>query len=627
MNTQFRKAAFLLILSLIYSTTWVRAQENSIEETQIDSLNNLFNEIYTADPGRAEKVATDALNRSIQSQYLLGEANSRSNLGIIYFNQGDHAKALETCFAALKIYDKDEKFQNTTAYGMVHIRLASALNMENDLNRSKAYSQKAIAIANKIKDKKLLGIAYELLGNNYFSRSNTDSALYYFNLSKNTFNEIGSFAKTANLENNIGIVYAEKEDYKQTLAHFERALSIYREHNQSVYYVTSFYNIGEIYHRLKSYNKALHSVDSAEYYAKKLNKQGDIIDIYKLKAQIYHQLGNLDSSAAYYEKTITTKDSLYNDTYKKELAGLQTKSDVYKKETENKLLTKDKRIAELYRNLAIAGIIALVVLLGFILLNQRLRIQRRVKNKLEEEVVLRTKEIFQQKETIFHTNLRLKLALNSTKFDSNFVVNTLSTVQHLVLQESPKEAQSNLAKLSHIMQYVLEKSPLERVSLAEELEMLEHYIQIEQLRLDRRFDYSIDVQTTDNTTIPALILQPFIENAITYGIAPSSGSELYLELQVTSSNNTLTITIVDNGVDRRKEKHNKHNLTGSLIGQERLDLLTHLTHKNHLASVQHLTTEDGKSAGTKVILQIPTDGGLVVEKHEHLLATAENLDK
>ncbi|HYH15010.1 MAG TPA: histidine kinase, partial [Flavisolibacter sp.] len=170
-----------------------------------------------------------------------------------------------------------------------------------------------------------------------------------------------------------------------------------------------------------------------------------------------------------------------------------------------------------------------------------------------------------------------------------------------------QEIQHHLEKLAQLMQYVLEKSPLERVTIEEEVNALEVYIQLEQLRLENYFDYSIEILADQQTTIPALLLQPYVEHAILQGIAPATGRPLHLRIQIQSERDTLIVTISDNGIDRRKEKRVNNRPANSKMGQERLDLLTHLTHKNHLVFIEDLINNNGTSAGTKLTLQIPIE--------------------
>mgnify|MGYP003575241887 CR=1 FL=1 len=623
MSNQIRQAGFLLILTFTLFQPWLAAQNSPSVKKEVDSLNKLFNEVFSTDLAKAEKLAAKALELSVQSGYAFGEATARSNQSASLLKREGHTKSIEAGFAALKIFDKEEKFKNTFEYGITFIRMAKSFHMEKDSIRSKAYTYQAIAVAERIHDQHLLALGHEHLGNIFSNTTLVDSTLHYYNLAKKEFTRTNYIPGLANVANNTGAMYSDLGNHTEAIKYFREALSIYQKNKVSASFTTGFYNMGFTYYSLKSYSNALHYIDSADYYAEKFKRPTSLLKAYLLKAELYRHLGNVDSSALYYEKSIALKDSIQSDTYTKELAALQTQSDVYKKETENQLLSKDKRIAVLYRNLAIAGIVALVVILGFILLNQRLRIQRRVKNQLEEEVTLRTQEIFHQKETIFHTNLRLKLALNGAKFDSHFAVNVLNAIQQEILQQDSLEAQVHLAKLAHLMQYMLEKSPLERVPLHEEVQMIEQYIQLEQLRLNHRFNYSIDILADKQLTIPALLLQPYVENAIQNGLVPATGEDLHLQLQITASDDVFTIVITDNGADRRKEKSHNQNPLANTVGQERLDLLTHLTHKNHLASIEHVSHTNGRSAGTRIVLQIPIEAQPVAPELELTKETAD----
>jgi LytS/YehU family sensor histidine kinase len=184
----------------------------------------------------------------------------------------------------------------------------------------------------------------------------------------------------------------------------------------------------------------------------------------------------------------------------------------------------------------------------------------------------------------------------------------LNAIQQVVLQKSPQEAQEHLAKLSHLMQYVLEKSPLERVALSEELEMIERYIQLEQLQQGHRFDYTITVNADEQTPIPALLLYSYVEDAIINGLTPASGENLHLQLHLQRANDLLTVTIVYNNASRKKVKPNNNNSQGGTIGKEILTLLTHLTHKNHLQQIEDQVTGMEDYIVTKVTLRIPIEG-------------------
>jgi tetratricopeptide (TPR) repeat protein len=624
MRIQFQKAALLFILVLSIIDPGLLAQSKSAVQKQVDSLNTLFNQVEETDLHRAELLVNSAIKIAEEEDYIKGMADAQSNLGTVYVRQGNFKQAIDHYFSAIKQYDQVGGLSHTKNYAAALVRLSGAFCLEEDFDRALTYSDKAVSITTKNKYYDLSGIAYRIKGETFRGLGNLDSSSHYFQLALLSFGKTNNLTHLGSVYTDIGINYYYINDYKQALIHTQKAFALTKQANNKTEYPVLLHNMGEFSYLLKSYQQALFYLDSAQYYGEYFKASGNLMDTYKVKAQVYKALGNIDSVGHYYEKTLQLRDSLYNDTYKKELAALQTQSDVYKKETENKLLAKDKRIALLYRNLAIAAIVGLVILLGFILLNQRLRIQRRVKNQLEEEVALRTKEIFRQKETIFHANLRLKLALNGAKFDSHFVFNVLNAIQSVVLQKKPLEAQDYLAKLSRLMRYTLEKSPLNLVPLSEELEMTERYIQLEQLRLDQHFNYTIVCDADELTMIPALLLQPYVENAILHGLAPATSEKLLLEIGIEEKNELLTITITDNGVGRKKIKRNNHSSQGQKIGQERLDMLTHLTHKNHLISIEDLVNEEGDNAGTKVTLQIPIEKQPINYELEPIGETLEN---
>lgn len=294
---------------------------------------------------------------------------------------------------------------------------------------------------------------------------------------------------------------------------------------------------------------------------------------------------------------IALKDSVYSDTYKKERATMQATLDVYKHESENNLLKKDNRIATLYRNLAIAGAVSLVFILAFVLTRQRLRIQRGIKERLEEEVRQRTAELGA-------LNLKLQLSLNRAKVDPHFIFNVLNSVQHIVLEKKPHEALDHLGKLSRLMRYVLEKSSLEIVTVQEEINMLEQYIQLEQLRLDDKFQYVIEAHITDPVQVPAMLIQPYVENAILHGLSPAAGAGLLLKLIVEKTGEFLRIIIEDNGVGRKPGARQGHQSIGSSLGQKRLDILSKLEQKLFSLTIEDLVRND-QPTGTKVTLQIP----------------------
>jgi two-component system sensor histidine kinase LytS len=132
------------------------------------------------------------------------------------------------------------------------------------------------------------------------------------------------------------------------------------------------------------------------------------------------------------------------------------------------------------------------------------------------------------------------------QINPHFLFNALTTIGYLI-QTSPKKAVETLLTLSGLLRSVL-KSSGEFVTLGEELSVVEAYLDIERARFEDRLHVSIDVdESTRGLRIPALILQPLVENAIKHGIARSiAGGTIRITARVEDA---LILTVVDTGAD------------------------------------------------------------------------------
>ncbi|HYE43902.1 MAG TPA: histidine kinase [Caulobacteraceae bacterium] len=110
------------------------------------------------------------------------------------------------------------------------------------------------------------------------------------------------------------------------------------------------------------------------------------------------------------------------------------------------------------------------------------------------------------------------------QINPHFLFNTLNALSSLVLQQRTQRAEQMLLALSGFLRYSLARSPDEAVPLREEARAQEEYLRIEQARFGERLRFVRRVDAdTEQTLVPSLILQPLIENAVKYAVAPSSG--------------------------------------------------------------------------------------------------------
>lgn len=218
---------------------------------------------------------------------------------------------------------------------------------------------------------------------------------------------------------------------------------------------------------------------------------------------------------------------------------------------------------------------------------------RRVKFKSEVE-----KQIYQLEKQ----SLRLQM-------NPHFVFNTLNSIQSFILNNDKEESISYLSKFSKLMRSILNNSSESIISLENEIDMLKHYILLEQLRFDNGFDFEIYVDKSidiEFVGIPGMLLQVYVENAIIHGLSPLKDRRGFLKIDFSISDNNLKCTIEDNGVGREFHKNKSETLhvsKGMLISKKRLEILNRKTDESPLF-IEDLIDNNGKGVGTRVILII-----------------------
>lgn len=196
------------------------------------------------------------------------------------------------------------------------------------------------------------------------------------------------------------------------------------------------------------------------------------------------------------------------------------------------------------------------------------------------------------------------------QMNPHFIFNSLNSIRHYNAQNNTKLADEYLVKFSMLMRQVFENSDHKKVSLADDLNALELYMQIESARLNHKFDYQIKVDNVidkENTMIPPLLLQPFVENSIWHGISPKEGNGM-ITIGISMQSEMIRCTVEDNGVGIKKnsieecfEQRDKHKPSGFLITQTRINLMNKIQNSN--ASLRLFPLNNG----TKVEINLPLE--------------------
>lgn len=140
-----------------------------------------------------------------------------------------------------------------------------------------------------------------------------------------------------------------------------------------------------------------------------------------------------------------------------------------------------------------------------------------------------------------------QLAMLRYQLNPHFLFNTLNSISTLVLLKQTEPANAMLSRLSSFLRYTLVNEPMGRVTVAQEVETLKLYLDIERMRFEERLrtDFQID-DAVREALLPSLLLQPLVENAIKYAVSPlEEGAEITISAQLVGQN--LRITVSDTG--------------------------------------------------------------------------------
>jgi two-component system LytT family sensor kinase len=217
------------------------------------------------------------------------------------------------------------------------------------------------------------------------------------------------------------------------------------------------------------------------------------------------------------------------------------------------------------------------------------------------------RDLREQETTKLATEAELR-ALRA-QVNPHFLFNSLTTVGYLI-QTAPERAFETLMRLTSLLRGVLRRSEGEFATLGEEIELIESYLEIERARFEDRLRVTIDApRETRSHRIPALLVQPLVENAIKHGVSPSrTGGDVVISARIASGpgdatpgGDTLRITVRDSGLGANEETlvAGRNRGVGLLNVERRL--------KAHYGDQASFSISSVPGSGTTVELSLPVN--------------------
>lgn len=202
-----------------------------------------------------------------------------------------------------------------------------------------------------------------------------------------------------------------------------------------------------------------------------------------------------------------------------------------------------------------------------------------------------------------------------SQMNPHFLFNALNTIQSYIYLNDKKQAISYLGKFSVLTRKILDESNRETITLSEEIETLDLYLQLEKMRFENVLNYSIHTEQIDYTEqikIPPMLIQPYVENAVKHGLMHKpSNRQLSVIFSYLPEEKIISVVVDDNGIGRKRsgeinaKRNAAHKSFSTQANKTRLDILN--SHRKNPISVKVTDKTDayGNATGTTVQINIP----------------------
>ncbi len=511
------------------------------------------------------------------------------NIGNIYKAKGFLIIAQDYYLKALKTFEKLEQHRRVTA---CYMSIADMYFEQKNYDKALENLLIALDLSEKTGDRLRKSNTLVAIGNVYLENEKPALAREYFSNAVLLFDTLGYFHMLDDVYKSMGISYLKDNNPDKALEYLNKALELSRKENDNINIAELLGAKGQAYLMKNDFARALDFAGQSLEVAIIAKSPRVKMNAYQKLYEVWDKKKNTAKTLEYFRLYSEMKDSLFIDGQYRAITEMDVKYQSEKKEQDIALLTEQNKVQELMISrrsrmiLAIAIVFLLSIVIGYyLLINTRLKAR--------------------------HKALELENRLLRSQMNPHFIFNSLIAIQSFIYQKDPITAGDYLSKFAELVRMTLENSRVEFVLLEKELKMLEIYLQLQQLRFESKFSFSIEKDENidiEALRIPPMLSQPFIENAVEHGLRlkEDSGNIIVSFRQI---ENDIEFTIEDNGVGRefaaqhKKAKHSQSMAT--LITRERLEVMGRKFKRKFKLNVIDLKGDAGQAAGTRVVITMP----------------------
>lgn len=495
-----------------------------------------------------------------------------------------------------KTIDIDRKAHNDA--GMVyniHTLLGQYL-ASNEEVKSETLCHECIEIAERIVDAKAESMCYYYLARVNLQGKNFNRANEAISNAIRIDDKRKDVTRKSKFHKVLADILSSQDKLEEASHYYQSSISAAKNGQQISDLVEANIAYSSFLFKKNEQDNALSILSKVEQMISENKLQTFSNEVFKLFENIYSSLGNFKKVSEYQALQIAfLNKELGNENL---LATEQSKNafDLFKQENINRTLNAEKKLADAKVKRRNAQIVfsAVLILLLFILAYFYFQNQKQ-KNQIKSsqlQLQIIEKELF---------------ALRS-QMNPHFLFNSLNSINDYIMHEEPREASRYLSKFSNLMRTILNNSKENLISLKDELVANNLYIEMENMRFKDKFEYLVNIDPSidaENAQVPAMLIQPFLENAIKHGLRNSSKAGI-ITLDVKKDDANLVIEITDNGIGRKEAARlnsksiKGHKSVGTGITKNRINLLNQI--HNVDAHLQIIDLEN--PTGTKILIRI-----------------------
>ncbi len=538
--------------------------------------------------------------------------------GHSYFDLGDYKNAYrygqETYALAQKI--KDSIAQVHSASHLANIFLGAGMP-ETALEYMRIISRFYPNIYN---EKKFASweIRWGLLkaGEAYLQLGEIDSAMQIANT-------VGYNSDDTDTDMFLGHLFLAKRQYDRALPYFKDGFKKSERSTHAISFARHANGVSQVYLAVGNYDSALFYANKAEQAAQSMHALLEWKNAIYTLTEIYDKTKNYTKAYQFSQLYKSLSDSLAPEQYKRKLALIEIQQQLENQKQQAQLLAKENQLqaqqnafekesAARMQTIAITIISAFILISFVVMMNIRLKRKKDQleKKQLQQELELQAAESKRAKADFKVRSFELEAQALRAQMNPHFIFNCLNSINRFIIKNDAAKAADYLTKFAKLIRIILEQSGKSFVPLEDEISCLKLYMDLEILRFEKPFQYTIDLNRIDVSTvmIPTMLIQPFVENAIWHGLHPKQNGIGKISINMHQQDDILHCSICDNGVGIDSSKQTIQTEKKSLgmhLTQQRLQHVGNEQTEYFRIKTEQLKTEEGQICGTCVSINIP----------------------